>query len=128
MTELSDIDSIIQEVLKGGVIPSESELPSREAQLARLPSIPRIVPPEPPSPPIVEEVPKMISVMYENGSISYINLETVPVIQRTIDDTYFLMWPDTANGVLLKALYIFQRTTDPVAYQRIERYLASKLR
>ena len=125
MSGSHDIDSILDEVLAttGRIIISE-ELPLRRAKLERLASIPRMVPPEESS--LIEEVPTMVTVVYDSGSMSYINLKAVPVIQRTIDDTYHLMWPDTSDRILLKTLFSFSRESDPVAYQRIESYLASK--
>lgn len=125
MSESSVIDSILDEIFADEPVYKEpgriitDELPSRESKLERLPTIPIVVPSE-------EPVSTFLSVLYDNGSISYINLETVPVIQRTIDDTYYLMWPDTSNGIFLKALFAFSRSSDPVAYNRIEAYLASK--
>lgn len=124
MSGLADIDSIIDELLSSK---TDSDLPSRETSLERLPSIPWMVSADD-EPAPTEEIPTMISILYDNGSISYVNLNAVPVIQRTIDDTYFLMWPDMNNGIFLKPLYMLSRESDPIAYRRIEAFLASKLK
>lgn len=125
MNEPLDIDSIINEVLSEKTALTQSDIASRETSSERLPSIPWMVSADDSA--SLENVPTMVRVLYDNGSISYINLKTIPVIQRSIDDVYFLMWPDTVTGILLKPLYMFSRESDPIAYQRIEAYLASKM-
>lgn len=69
---------------------------------------------------------EFIKIMYENGSISYINLRTIPVIQRTIKDELILMWPDASNGIYLKPLYVFNKVDDPVSYEKIETFLGNQ--
>lgn len=112
MSGTDHIDDIINGFMEDSSI-SIPEIPPRSS-LTKLPSVPVLYSSDP---------SEFISVMYENGSISYINLKTIPVIQRTVDDDLLLMWPDTTNGVFLKTLYRFTREEDPVNYVKIELFL-----
>lgn len=120
-----DLDNILDKIIAHR--PESEDLPSRKLEtvvrapplgVGNAPSLGMIASP-------IGEPKSKIRVMLYDGSVHHINLKTVPVIQRSVDDIYTLMWPDTSNGILLKPLYAFSESSDPVSYQIIKDYLDS---